>query len=288
MLKTSAGMTRRAMLAAAAASVLLSNGVPAESAAATTGIDPASPGGRLDTFMMMRGALDDRLVIGFVTGRYYGVVEDRMTPLYGLAAATFSRYRRMADGGFAGVGLEQAYFTDLATGKVLENWLNPYTGDTVSVPVTRTEPSAFTIDRNLRFGPPVETPGVTVDHSVPPSQIVGDDIWFTEQLLAEVQPTGAAAAFHYNELTTMHASCADLRRPGARRVPCETHFSATVGWRPWLKMGDRPGHLLGDGEGRYGVSVENLPPVWVEATRRSRPEIIRDPLGVLEPVFRTL
>jgi hypothetical protein len=273
------------MMALTGASLMI---FAARGAAAQPDIDLLSPQQRLRAFMMMRGALDDRLVVGFVSGTYYGVVGDKMTPLYGLAAATFSRYRPMADGGYAGVGLEQAYFTDLDTGKVLETWLNPYTGETVTVPETRFEPRALTIDQNLRFGPPVTAPGVTVDQSVLPPQIIGDDIWFTERILSEITPAGADKAFHYNELTTMHASRADVMNPDAKRVPCDTHFSATVGWRPWLKMADRPGHLLGDGQGRYGVAVDNLPPVWLEATLRSRPEIIHDPLAVLEPVFRRL
>ncbi len=278
-------LTRRGMMALTGASLMI---FAARGAAAQPDIDLLSPQQRLRAFMMMRGALDDRLVVGFVSGTYYGVVGDKMTPLYGLAAATFSRYRPMADGGYAGVGLEQAYFTDLDTGKVLETWLNPYTGETVTVPETRFEPRALTIDQNLRFGPPVTAPGVTVDQSVLPPQIIGDDIWFTERILSEIEPAGADKAFHYNELTTMHASRADVMNPDAKRVPCDTHFSATVGWRPWLKMADRPGHLLGDGQGRYGVAVDNLPPVWLEATLRSRPEIIHDPLAVLEPVFRRL
>ena len=41
----------------------------------------------------MRGALDGQLVVGFVSGRYDGVVDSEMTPLYGVAGATISRYR---------------------------------------------------------------------------------------------------------------------------------------------------------------------------------------------------
>ena len=47
----------------------------------------------LRRFIKMSGALDDRLVIGFVSGRYNGVVDSELTPLFGVFAATFSRYR---------------------------------------------------------------------------------------------------------------------------------------------------------------------------------------------------
>jgi len=172
--------------------------------------------------------------------------------------------------------------------KLLHACTLPLTGAGV-VDMLVTDLAVFSIDRRGGGVVLLElAPGVTVDQSVLPPQIIGDDIWFTERILSEIEPAGADKAFHYNELTTMHASRADVMNPDAKRVPCDTHFSATVGWRPWLKMADRPGHLLGDGQGRYGVAVDNLPPVWLQATLRSRPEIIHDPLAVLEPVFRTL
>ena len=46
----------------------------------------------------MRGALDGRLCMGYVKGLYYGVVEDRITPLYGVLGGTFSRFQRVEGG----------------------------------------------------------------------------------------------------------------------------------------------------------------------------------------------
>jgi hypothetical protein len=97
---------------------------------------PAAPAGlsTLQQFVKLRGALDERLVTGFVIGRFDGVVGDVVTPLFGVLSAVFSRYRSTS-AGYVVVSYEQAYYTDLDSGRVVERMKNPYTGDTVEVPV---------------------------------------------------------------------------------------------------------------------------------------------------------
>jgi hypothetical protein len=250
--------------------------------------DLNSKAGRLNAFMRMRGAIDNSLVIGFLSGRYYGVVDDELTPLYGLVSATFTRYRRSSSLGYEGVDCEQAYYTDLETGQVLDTWRNPYTNEMVKVPEFRSEPNRFKIDDNLVFSSAVTMPGTHFEQSGLPPVTIGDDVWFTERVVASGHPPGATGTFHYSELTTMHARRSELAAGAQKRVPCDTHFTATVSWAPWLKMGSRPGHLLGNGDGGYGGKISDLPPVWREATLRSRPDLVRDPVGVLEPVWKTL
>lgn len=66
---------------------------PVYAKAAAFQIDFASQQGRLKAFMMMRGALDDRLLIGCISDIYYGNVNAELTPLFGPVGAIFSRYR---------------------------------------------------------------------------------------------------------------------------------------------------------------------------------------------------
>lgn len=267
----------------------------ASTATANAAIAPAAPKidltsqpGRLRAFMLMRGALDDRLVIGCVQGRYYGVVDDVLTPLFGLNAATFARYRHSEDGGYEGVSFEQAYFTDLESGKVMDSWVNPYTGEKVTVPVTASKPQRLKIEKTMELAIPSGVPGMSVNRELLPIQIIGNDVWFTEQTFVSMQGKPGEKGFHYNELTTLHARHSDLAMVNARRVPCETHFSATVSWRPWMNMGDRPGHMLGNGAGQYGATFETLSPIWIEATRQARPEIIENAQAMMDPIWKTL
>ncbi len=46
-------------------------------------------------------------------------------------------------------------------------------------------------------------------------------------------------------------------------------------------MGDRPGQFIGNGIGRYGVSIADLPPAWLAETERLHPKLLKDPAAAL-------
>jgi hypothetical protein len=233
----------------------------------------------------MRGALTDRVVNGYVSGRYYGVVGDEVTPLYGVVAATFSRYRQRADGAYEFVSVEQAYFTDLDNKAVLDTYANPYTSETVTVPATQGAPSKLVVGLDLKVRPVGLLPGVELDQRVLPPQVIGGDVWFTEESFASARIPGRDKPIHYTETVTMQATTQALASSHGDRVPAHSIFNSVVSWRPWLKMGDRPGHLLGVGRGAFDVPVSDLPPAWLEATRRLRPQLLTAPETVLAPAW---
>ena len=255
--------------------------------AASLTLDLSSESARLRAFTQMRGSLDDQLVIGYISGRYYGVVEEELTPLFGVSAATFARYRPAPQGGVEMVSFEQAYFTDLATGAYLKEWRNPYTGDTVSVPVSTMPPNKLLISPSLVFTLAKPMPGAKVEHLVLPVDVIDDDVFFVEQVRVAFPGPAAAKPFRYNEITTMRASLKDLSSPDLKRVPCAVTFSGLVGWRPWMMMGTRPGHLMAQGSGRYGVTLDKMPKAWLEATRKERPALLADPAKIMEAVWNS-
>jgi hypothetical protein len=273
-------MTRRTnlMLLAAGASLTGSRAL-----AAPTPF-PSTPAERLRAFVRMRGALDDRLVIGCIRGRYEGVIDGETTPLFGVTAATFARWRPHGDG-YEVIGFEQAYFTDLQTNQVLDTFVNPYTGERVAVPVTAMPPSRLLLGADLSLRPAAVPPGMTLGVSVSPPEQIGDDVIFVERNRAAM-PVSPTRRFFYNDTTAMRAKLHDLSSSDAARVPCQTSFQSILSWRPWLHMGDRPGQMCGFGQGLYGVSIEHLPDNWIEATRRIRPELLVYPEAVIEPLWR--
>jgi hypothetical protein len=229
----------------------------------------------------MRGALDGRLVIGFITGRYYGVIENDMKPLYGVVGATFSRYRRRPDGGYDVASYEIPYFTDLESGAALDKWANPYTGEIVDVPQTAMPPAKLVITPDLRIEFAKPAPGVTSDSRVVATQVAAPDVWMTEQTRVSAVIPGAPKPFRYGEIVTLHAQFAAFADPSTPRIQCQTAYTSVVSWRPWLKMADRPGHLLGNGAGRYGATLDQLPANWHAAVLKRRPDVLKDPGGPL-------
>jgi hypothetical protein len=278
--------TRRAVLVGAGlAGLVHTRASAAPLAPRSPALDLTTPPGRLKAYMQMRGALDDRLVIGFVSGRYYGVIDSEMTPLYGVVGATFARYRPRADGGYDAATYEIAYFTDLETGAALNKWANPYTGEIVDVPETASPPSTLVITPDLHIDLAKSFPGMTDDDRVVSSQVAAPDVWITEETKAAMVAPGAAKPFHYGEIVTLHADLSAFASSDTPRVPCQTAYTSVVSWRPWLKMGTRSGHLLGNGSGRYGATLDQLPPAWLEAVSQRRPGVLKDPGAPLKQAW---
>jgi hypothetical protein len=249
-------------------------------------IDLSTPSARLNALMRVRGALDDRLVIGYVTGRYYGVVDGNPTPLFGVAAATFSRYRPLPGGGYEYASHEQACFTDLATGQRLEEWVNPLNGKLVKPAVVQSQPSWRIINPDLTFrGREPDPPGVTFDQRILPPEVQVGDVVFTEQGKFAGTAPGATRPFRYAEAVSMRARIVDLVGSNSPSVPNTSAYTSISSWRPWMQMGDAPGEMIGTGAGGYGVRIDEMPRIWLDAMKVVRPALIADPGATIAAIW---
>jgi hypothetical protein len=272
-------MTDRRTFLAGAAALALTPWRPGMARGA--GLDLANPRDRLTALAKMRGATDDRLVISFVIGARYAVPEHRIVPMMRILAATFSRWQRLDAETFEARSLEVAFFTDYATGKLLEKWTNPVTGTVVDVPVTRMGPSRVLVTAE---GLTVDSPanaaaGLVLKHVFQPPVIVGDQVWITEQINVDGPP--GPRPFVYNELSTYTARRSDLDDPRQAAVPTDVQYQSLITYRPWMGFGDAPGHTLARGAGRRATRIDELPPYYVELARRFHPDVIADPLAAL-------
>ena len=283
-------LDRRAALGAMGGGLALAAAAPAVRAATPgqkLGKTPAllsTSDGRLRAFILMRGALDDRLVTGCFTARYWGCVNGAMTTLFDVASVSFSRYRRVADG-YESVSIEQTYFLDQTTGEVLETLLNPYTGKTVKVPNEGYPPSSVVFTPELDMKIAVPPPGMDLTHSTGPFIVRGDEVTVTESMKATVTSPKGGKPGHFHETTTHHARLGELIRPGVKKVRCEAHYTNVKSWRSWLEMGDHPGETISTGHGSFGVAPADFPKAWIAGARRHRPELLTDPGKLLLPLW---
>lgn len=279
---TACSLDRRDWLCRAAACALAGAPGPASAQA------PGGPTGRLRDFLLMRGALDDRLVVGTLRGQYYAVVENEIIPLFGVISATFTRWRPLPDGRWLSASFEHAYYTDLASDEVMTDWRNPFNGSLCTVPVWTSQPTARVTDAALHTHLWKPFPGFTVKDRVSSMTEEAGEMVIVEQVASEALLPPPAKPYRYSEVVTLRAPLAALREAGAGvgRVPCANGFTAVSGWRPWLKMGEQPGHLMAQGVGRYGAEIDTLPAAWLTATRRLAPAWFQDPARHLETALR--
>lgn len=259
---------------------------------AATGLAGADTGAALPTderlrrFLMMRGALDDRLVIGEIDAQFHAVINGQTVPLCGLLATTFTRWQAAGDGTWLSASFEHVYYTDIASGAVLTEWRNPVTGRTVPVPAYSSRPGVRRLKPGLSFESlqPMP-PGTTMEDRVNAAYEDRGEQVFVERVQAVLPRPGQALPYAYGELVTLRAPLAALRDPKARQVRARNSFSSVSGWRPWMQMGDQPGHVLGHGSGSYGLTLDEINPRWLAAARASSLEWLADPAARLVPLL---
>lgn len=240
------------------------------------------PGGTLRTFVRMRGMGHRPVAVGCLSGIYSGVVDGAVTPMFGVVSATFASYREVG-GAYEIRSAEVAYFVDLDTDRVLEEWTNPFTNEILVVPVSNLPATTARVGTDLRFESQAPAiPGVQWSQSVSQPRIVSGEVWFTETIVVLRAASSAEPTFHYSDSTVLRARVTDLGKHRASSVRCSTSYQSVVSWRPWLKMGPHPGCMVGFGNGLYGVSIDELPPAWIKATEKHRPEILTDPATIID------
>lgn len=251
-------------------------------------LDFSNKDDQFDAYIRMRGSLDERLVVSYISGSYFGIVGSEVTPLWDVIGVTFTRFKKRSDGAFDAVTGEIAHFLDPKTGEAPGEFLIPYTGKTVKDPRTNLPPNRIVLKPSMHMEVPRMMPGTVMDHDIRTPEVRGDDIWFTEVTRVAMQAPGAREPFRYSEMVTMHAHVSDLENRELPRVPTEANFTNVVAWRPWMEMGDHPGHLTAIGSGRFGVPMDLLPEKWTKATREKWPEVLENPGALLDPIWKTI
>jgi hypothetical protein len=275
------GIGRRELLAGATGLAL--SGALAPERAATAATPAATSGDRLHTYLRLRGGLTDRIVIATTMGRYHGVVDTEMRPLFDFITAAFIRYRPGADGGYESFIVEQTYYTDPDSGEVLKDWRNPYTGETVGVLANTVPPRKSIILPEPKLAAPSLPPGASFESRISGPTRLADEVVMVEEAYASFRVPGQPRPSHYSEVNAFRCTAAELGRPG--RLTVRSSYEAVSGWRSWMGLAGKPGHLLAIGLGRIDVGMNDLSPVWLEATRRDHPEFLDDPAKLLAPLW---
>jgi hypothetical protein len=241
----------------------------------------ADPQTLLDAYMRLSGAMDDRLVIWWMDGVRYGVVDARATALFGMKIGMFHQFFRQPDGSFRLAMFELTYYTDLATGEMLEEFVNPYTGQTNKVTHVRLGPE---IRRQTSTGiARPDNPMVQAyASSLGPALAHGDEVWIPTSVEATIRfPKPTAPEIVLSLYTTIHGNLADALNEEIISARCSLAFQNTLRWEPFMRMEDRPGHMMSRAAGRKLETVDKLPADYRRIADRMHPRYIENPTGRL-------
>ena len=286
---------RRLCQSLLAGAALIGPGMLPLRAAADGELDLTREPDLLRALVKMRGNLDSELVIGWLRAKRFSISQGRIEPLCGLIAAAFSRFRRVSDDLYEAVVLEVTHYTDFETWELLDALKMPFTGREVEVPAFRFGPTrtrfAVSLDESEEFEPQEGTTqgafspaaSVRMTKSIHPEYVRDGTLLLRHEEHGRVRPTDSDIPnMFYKESTIWSAPLKEVLDPNVKQVDSLVNYSAMTSWRPWMYMGDVPGHTSSNGHGARARSIEDLPNDFLRYTRELHPDVLQDPEAVLD------
>lgn len=275
---THASWSRREMLGGALLGGALAGSLASSPLAAAVTPAPVkfdSPRDEWMTVLRVQGNADGSISPWWYTGFIYGVRgKEAPKPLVRFEGCEMYRFTRKPDGTFAQTGRTTTFFQDIATGEVLDTWLNPYTGKTVEVQPNLLGGAARMIwsDAGQQWMWP--------DRPAPPPSphkiywtTYGDHVWMRHD---RVYPPGVPQPIGESSSTLVKR--ADLMSQ-ASSIPALFSSSYIAPWPRWMQMPDDAGHVMWHADGIKLMTLEDLPKAYLDRVRREHPDQLDPPVG---------
>lgn len=239
--------------------------------------------GVLHALMKLRAALDERVTLEWVKGIVYGVVDSAITPLFTVNAVAFASYRQSEDGEFSGRRVEVTYHGDLEHDRLIEHFENPYTGETVDVPLSRTPLQDVSIGHSGLVMPASIGPlRVEAETCLGPGLVNGERCWVRLDTRVSLLANGVASPVNeYGESMSYCGENHAVLDPKVLSASCQISYTNAMTWRPWLQMQGSPGHTLTIASGEKVESLEDVPAELRAFVRVHHPDLAEGAREVL-------
>ena len=191
---------------------------------------------------------------------------------------------------------ELCFAEDLTAGKVLDTLKIPYTGKSVEVPRLMLGPNKSTIRPVFHELTEIEGEAERTDSETAmrpvgsqrferwlgPVTVKDGHVWITEASSAKVVPADPKAGkVIYSESVTYKGDFEDVNNPELPTISSTLSYTGITSWRPWMDMGDLPGHTTSHALGSKTFDVDGLPDDYREMAEQYYPDALADPASVL-------
>jgi hypothetical protein len=264
-------------LAATARAQAVAHGQSRGSAIEGPYLDLRTGKGNQLAYARIQGDLDfGKQKYGWYKGYVMGVRPgEKVRDLFGFEGFGAVKLELMPDGSIRKILREVGLYTDLRSGEVLEEWLNPYTNEQVRVVPVANDPYNFTIQEYFpeppKFGGQNKETAPRIPFILPWKQR-GDRVdmeihihlYYPNVLNPEKWPRESAGKFvQASEMFAHHMKAEDLQNPKLTALPFHGTWNRITPWLPWMLMGQAPGHCLyacdmGSGEDLEEVFSRNV------------------------------
>jgi len=264
-----------------AVATALGASVPVSASQPSRTIDLSTPEGGVAAFRKIQCSAEDERPtvyywIGETFSRVPGEADRRLFRFEGMNTRQCVTVEDPVRGtGFRMVSREILFYQDPATGEILDEWKNPWTGETVKVIHIANDPVNF---RAPIF--PVGQDGKPYRSNI---EILGDHWWGTTTVpLFYRNPLGGdyqeyvGGTYHATEMFNFFGSVSNLTDPARHSADVTVAWTRISDWLPWMKMGGRTGDLYFNGAGAKLDRYEDVPAA-MRAAIEARGPIFRSP-----------
>jgi hypothetical protein len=286
--------------AAAALSACAPNSAPSGQNAAparSLNLDFTKADDNLTAWVKLASSLEDGVeTCGFFGGIQYADFgpQEVIQPLFRIQGFGMSRVTRLADGRYENLHRELVYYLDLKEDRILEEWTNPVTGETVEVFNTHNDPvnSYYAPVFKQSFG--AADSGIeTVEFPfILPWDIFGDRAvvsfavntrWPSPLPPKKWPRENFGEWYRTSEYFQIHSSLADLNNPDMPKVSYSGAWQKIAPWHPWMLMDNRPGGIVGITNVFSLDSTDDLPPHVLAYTEKNFPKWLHAPTEWADP-----
>ena len=283
-------MKRRTFLTSVGAAVAIGSPTPmtAGKAHAAPLLDPSKPEDLHTIHRKLNFTLDDRPVFWFIDATRMGLKDYEFTPFWRMHVGFISVVKDVDDYQYESSLLMKIFYSDLATGKLLETWDNPYTGQTRTVQ----QPGVYRVKRMHGLTGVIHAAADESDNNskntrqdrIGPAAIVNDDVWCNGDLIEKIgKPNRLDMDIHVNDWSTFHGSIAEVSDPNvASAAATHTFNDINTFNHPWIGMRGVTANSVSRGYGRKSHSIEGMPAPWRAFMAEHHPEILDDIVGAID------
>ena len=246
-------------------------------------LNPADPADLAMIHRKLAWSLDESVGFWWLKGMRYAALPPNYTPFWNMLIGTIFTVRDVDAETYAVTTVTTTFYTDIASGELLETFKNPITGKTVKVNYAPTKPNTRRFNRSGEVEH-MSMPGMTTTSSSAPGPawIEGDDVWVRSDMSFRAVPADLTRkAFQVEDLSTYFGSLRDVADPRKKAIPAGQVFSDLLNFPGWLEMADRNGHYFSRCFGRKVFSATQMPQDWQRLMASRHPDILRDPKAAL-------
>lgn len=241
---------------------------------------------------LMSDIRDDVETCGYFKGNVLAYVgpAKRLEPLFGYEGFGMTRTYQIGNYAWRKLHKEVAYYTDLKTGQVIDEWKNPFIDETVKVVQVHNDVVNSTWAPTYSFG--VGPKKVSYPFKFP-WLIMGDnavvDFGVNTTHEAVLKPEKWPRESHGNitqvlEAIQLHARLSELVDPNLSYVQATGSWQRIAPWLPWMLMGQEPGHLFYKTvTRRIPEGISGLPDHIRDYTAKNYPDYFIAPTEWSEP-----